>query len=220
MIESFNLDTYLTKEYILSTIEEDIVNTLPELDSILEKIRLFLERYKFSREISGQGQRYYAKFTFDKINYCIINWNIERVKLICEKKKIQIVTVSVDKLVEKIAKDAINPRFLKKGLYNNEPIIIAYLPMLNSFTIIDGNHRVMGRYKKNIKYIKAYPLEAKSHYFAMENDSSRSIFISLIIVEDIKRYLTNKIDKNQLIRSIKKIDNFYNISMKKEMLKM
>ena len=147
MIESFNLDTYLTKEYIFSSIEEDIVNSLPEVDSILEKIKLFLARYKFSRGISGQGQKYYAKFTFDKDNYCIINWDIEKAKLICEKKKIKIFTLKVDKLVGKVTKDAINPRFLEKGLYNNEPIIIAYLPMLNSFTIIDGNHRVMGRYK-------------------------------------------------------------------------
>lgn len=221
MIESFNLDTYLTKEYIFSTIDEDIVNNLPEIDFILKKIKLFLEKHKFSKDIIGQGQRYYAKFTFDKNNYCIINWDIERAKIICENKKIPIVTLKVDKLVERIAKDAINPRFLKKGLYNNEPIIIAHLPMLSSFTIIiDGNHRVMGRYKNDIKDIKAYPLESKYHYFAMANDTSRAIFISLMIIENIKRYLTNKIAKGQLISSINKIDSFYNISVKKEMLEM
>jgi len=221
LIESFNLDTYLTKEYIFRTIDEEMVNDLPELDFILKKIKLFLEKHKFSKDITGQGQRYYAKFTFDKNNYCIINWDIERAKIICENKKISIVTLNVDELVERIAKDAINPRFLKKGLYNNEPIIIAHLPILSSFTIIiDGNHRVMGRYKNDIKDIKAYLLESKYHYFAMGNDTSRAIFISLMIIDNIKKYLTNKITKSYLISSIKKIDSFYNISVKKEMLKM
>lgn len=220
MIESFNLDTYLTKEYIFSTIEKDRVNNLPEIDFVLEKIKHFLDKYRFSKEINVQGQRYYAKFTFDKNNYCVINWDIERAKIICKNKNIKIVTLRVDKLVERIAKDAINPRFLKKGLYNNDPIIIASIPIVNSFAIIDGNHRVMGRYRKNIKDIRAYPLESKYHYFAMGNDTSRALYISLMIVNDIKLYLINKITRSQLINSINKIDDFYNISIEKEMLKM
>lgn len=220
MIESFKLDTYLTKEYIFSTIKEDRVKELPEIDFILYKIKSFLKEYRFSKSISGYGQRYYAKFTFDNNNYCIISWDIERAKMICQNKNIRIVNLSVNKLAKKVAKDAINSNFLTKGLYNYSPIIIADIPIVNSFAIIDGNHRVMGRYKNNINNISGYYMDSKYHYFAMGNDTSRALFISLTIVDNIKGYLTGKISKSNLIKEINKMYKFYYISAEKEMLEM
>lgn len=220
MLEEFNLKTYLAKEYILKTLDGNQINNLPEIDLILNKINSFLESHRFSSSLTGHGQLYDCKFTFDRDNYCTLTWDIDRVKLICDEYELPIGNLKVNLLAKTIYSDAIDLKFLEQGLHNNEPVIVASLPMVNSYEVIDGNHRVMSRYRNNIEIVRGYYLEPMYHFFAMPNDTSRALFLGLTIVENIKRYLIGTIPKTELIGSLNDIDTFYDMSVEKELINM
>lgn len=90
--------------------------------------------------------------------------------------------------------------------------------MVNSYEVLDGNHRVMSRYGDNIETFRGYYLEPMYHYFAMPNDTSRALFFGLTIDENIIRYLIGTVPKTELLGSLNNIDTFYDISVEKELI--
>ena len=162
------------------------INDLSEIDFILDKINNFLESHRFSSSLTGHGQIYDCKFIFDRDNYCTLTWDIDRAKLICNECNLPISNLKVNLLSKTISNDAIDLKFLEQGLNNNEPVIVASLPMVNSYEVLDGNHRVMSRYGNNIETVRGYYLEPIYHYFAMPTDTSRALFLGLTIVNNRK----------------------------------
>ena len=222
MLNNFKLESYLTKDYILKNLGGRKVNDLLELDLMLNKARKLLEDNRMSNQLMGAGQIYDQRINFDSENYCTFTWDIERAKLICTELGIPVKNLKVDELRKTIVPSAIEEEYLKKGLKNDEPIIVASLPMINSFAVIDGNHRVESRYRKNIRAVKGYYMETGQHYFAMPNDTSRALFFVLTLVENIRRYLKGQLPKQDLMICLSEIepDKFYEVSVQKEFMDM
>lgn len=220
MLNDFKLESYLTKDYILKNLYGKKVNDLPELNFMLNKARKLLDENRMSNQLMGGGQIYEQRINFDSQNYCTFIWDIERAKLICTELGLPVKNLKVDELRKTIHPSTIEEQYLKKGLKNDEPIIVASLPMINSFAVIDGNHRVESRYRKNIGTVKGYYMETEQHYFAMTNDTSRALFFVLTLVENIRRYLRGELCKQDLMECISEIehDKFYQVSVQKEFM--
>jgi hypothetical protein len=217
MLSSFKLNNYLTKGDILRYLTKKQVNNLPEIDSILLRIKNFADEYSIS---SGHGQVYTYTHHFPNSNYCKMCWDIDKAKLIVKYKNIPIQKLKVDIFASNISDEAIDHSYLGKAFDNNEPIIVAYLHMFKKMVILDGNHRVMSRYLKNIREINAFVLQPQDHYFAMIDDRSRALYLVTSAMRFITDYLEGDIPKKALMQCISELDNFYNISVEKEMMDM
>lgn len=222
VLNDFKLDSYLTKDYILKSLGGKKVNDLPEMEPILVKARRLLEENRMSNQLMGGGQLYDQRINFDRENYCTLTWDIERAKIICSELGVPVINLKVDELRRRMSPDAIEEEYVKKGLKNDEPIIVASLPMISSYVVIDGNHRVESRYRKNIRAVKGYCMETGHHYFAMPNDTSRALFFVLTVVENIRRYLKGQLSKQELMMCASEIepDKFYQVSVQKEFMDM
>lgn len=218
LMDSFKLDNYFTKEYLYKTLEKKQVNTLLEIDTFIKRIKDFLNEYSNSSVMYGQGQTYNMIIRFTNTDYCTLTWDIDKVKFIIEKFDIPVKRLNGEFLATTIAKNAIDPAYLIKAQKNNEPIIVASLPMINSCAVIDGNHRVISKLQQGIKVINGYYLDPQYHYFAMLNDTSRALFLALTYTENIKRYLIGEVPKSDLIEGINELDSFYDMSVEKEMI--
>jgi hypothetical protein len=217
MLSSFKLDNYLTEGYIFHNLPKKRVNNLPEVDSILLRLKNFTDEFSIS---SGHGQVYTYTQHFPNNNYCKMCWDIDKAKLIVKYKNIPIQKLKVDILASNISEEAIDHSYLGKAFNNNEPIIVAYLHMFKKMVILDGNHRVMSRYINNIKEINAYVLQPKDHYFAMIDDRSRALYLVTAAMRFITDYLVGDIPKKDLMQCISNLDYFYKISAEKEMKDM
>jgi hypothetical protein len=217
MLSSFKLNNYLTKGYIYQYLTRKQVNNLPEIDSILLRIKNFTDEYSIS---SGHGQLYTYTHHFPNNNYCKMCWDIDKAKLIVKYKNIPIQKLQVDILASNISEEAIDHSYLGKAFDNNVPIIVAYLHMVKKTVILDGNHRVMSRYLKSIREIDAYVLQPQDHYFAMIDDRSRALYLVTSAMKLITDYLEGNIPKKALMQCISGLNNFYDISVEKEMINM
>jgi len=193
------------------------VNVLPEMDAILRQLRSFTDKYSIR---NGYGQTYTYTHCFSSTDNCKMCWDIDKARLIIQYKKIPVQRLQVDLLASSVSEAGINRSYLKKASANNEPIIVAYLNMFEKMVILDGNHRVMSRYKKGFKEIDAYVLKPHDHYFALIDDRSRALYLVTSAMKSIGDYLQGDISKKSLMQYVRGLENFYSFSVEKEMKEM
>ena len=213
---SYKLDNYLTKDYIYKNLSKPPINKLPEIDNILFKIKNFLEENAFSNSFVGHGQQYSYTHRFPNGDFYEIKWDIDIAKIIIKEEKLTIENLSVNKLALTISEDAIIPSYLTQALNNEKPIIVAYLYSLDCFVVLDGNHRIISRFKDNRSSVKGYILHPQQHFVAMVDDTSRAIYLSTVAIKFIADFLIGSILKEELMECINGFDNFYEISVQKE----
>lgn len=102
MLNSFKLNNYLSKQYIIKNLPKVPVNDLPEIDDILLRIKNFLEENECSNWISGHGQLYTYTHNFSNGDYFNITWDIDKIKSIVEYLKLPIEKLNVTRLYNAI----------------------------------------------------------------------------------------------------------------------
>lgn len=212
------LDNCLTSAFVMEHLNKSPINTIVDLDIILKRLKTFLHRYQVSNIFVIKGPIYEHIFPLPSGEYYKMCWNIEASKLIIKRANIKITSINVMELKTSIDKIKIEDQYLKNALTNEEPIILARIPMVNRSIVIDGAHRVLSRKSNNISFINGYIMEPEYHFFAMPSDSSRAIYISIETYKCISDFLVGDATRADLDKLLSNIDNFHNINSSKDSL--
>lgn len=220
----FKLDYVFTSDYIRGLLNEKELNFDDSVLRLLKKAENLVHEYSISNSLcSGFGNNQYYTFisnTLAKDNFFSLTWDIEKLKAIIAYKQLSPVHLSVSRLSTLINSSTIEQEFLAPALKNNEPILVGYLPFANIHVIIDGNHRVMSRQFKGINTIKGFTLNPEDYFFAMPDDTSRSIFYALTTIKTICDYLVGNETKENLLVLEQELENFYDLSAEKQLIDM
>lgn len=220
----FKLDYVFTPDYICKTLSDKDLNFDDWILRLLKKAENLVHEYSTSHSLcSGFGNNQYYTFTsgiFVKDNFFSLTWDIEKLKAIINYKQLSPVPLSIPKLSTLINPSAIEQQFLSPALKNNEPILVIYLPFADTHVIVDGNHRVMSRHLKGTNVITGYTLNPEDYFYAMPDDTSRSIFYALTTVKAIGDFLSGNETKENLLLLEQDLENFYDCSTEKQIIDM
>lgn len=68
--------------------------------------------------------------------------------------------------------------------------------------------------------VKGYIINPEHHFWGMVDDSSRALYLGTVATKFITDYIVGNIPKKDLLQCIKEFDNFYNLSVQKEIMDM
>jgi len=210
---TYKLDNYLSKEFIDKACQGRIINVYPNLDNLLKEYNELLEEYEFSPILTTYGQIYERTINFPNDNYYTLHWNIDYAKEIIKQLNLQPLNLSVEALVNVVDEDNVDKRYFGMSLQNDEPIIVAYYPLLDGdkhHIILDGNHRVASRYKNSITSVKGYLLMPDEHYHALQSAIDRLLLIIHQNIIALVEFTTGKIEKAELDGMLDNIRKFKN----------
>ena len=175
----YKLNKLLTKDYLYHSVRDlgfkETLN-LRNVNQLLNKYRKILfeaEQLPITRGI----QNFETDFQFEDEQFYKMSWNVEFAEEVIKKNKIKAKVIEIKHLESSLIRSSYNEDHLDYALQNQNPIIVGHYPMSEEkYIIIDGNHRVMARNKKNIRKVKAYVLKPNEHLQAMNGEIYRALY--------------------------------------------
>ena len=154
----------------------EITLKLRNVNQLFNKYRKILfeaEQLPVTRGI----QNFDTDFKFGEDQFYNMSWNVELAEEVIKKNKIKAKVIEIKHLQSTLLRSTFNENHFDYALNNQNPIIVGHYPQSEEkYIIIDGNHRVMARNKKNINKVKAYVLKPNEHLQAMNGDIYRALY--------------------------------------------
>jgi hypothetical protein len=181
----YKLANFFTVESFKKTVERwgfPIQQSYPELEQILKNYQFKYKhaiRAPIPLAFGQRGQVYSAQVALNEQHSYQVIWSVVAANRVIEKVNLPIVTVTLAEIVARVDQEGIRVNYLPKALKNDRPIILANYPQLREepkLFIIDGNHRVIGRFKESIAKIPAYVLTPEQHLKAMTRERYRVLY--------------------------------------------
>lgn len=206
MTRYYKLDAFFEKLTNGSLIKDiSIINNYPNLKEELNYYKIKLaeaEKEPISIDI---GQEYIHETGFENIgipnNFYEIRWSIPRIKQITQKYDIPVSSFPIHQLLESIDPRHIKKEHLEYALKNTEPVIVVYFQPLQTYLVIDGNHRVVSRFASGEDYIPAYILNSKQHIEAMTGNIYTTLYKIHWNISIIFGYIAGNITEEELAES-------------------
>ena len=136
--------------------------------------------------------------------YYNVYWDISRLKKIIALHKIEPVPFDVVYLYERVDKNEIKEEYVR---VEDTPVCNAQVQFLSSQDIpIDGNHRIVGAYRANIKTIRAFDIPYQLHSQAITSSYIKLLMSVQYNLWLLSRYMLGEI--NRIMFSQNLIDIF------------
>ena len=107
--------------------------------------------------------------------YYAVLWDIELVQQVIYQQKIKVESVPIPRILGFADFNQLDPTRLSHSESNNNPIIIAEFSPLNTWFVIDGNHRLYSQ-KDSQSSIKGYILNTQQSMDCMAGDLFVNLF--------------------------------------------
>lgn len=143
----------------------------------------------------NNSEYYQRTINLANSNFYNIEWSITRLKEIIKSSNLSECMIDVKNFYGTVDLINISNDRLITAEKNMEPIIIGAIPFLNpTMFVLDGNHRLVSRYKKGIKYINGYLLTPGHFITAINSEYIKTVFMIHYNLWLIDYYMTGRCD--------------------------
>lgn len=137
------------------------------------------------------GQCYTRTFELPEKSSYDITWSIPKLKKVIDTYNLPLTTLSLSILVPLVDQTNIVISHLEKALKNDNPVIVVRYPLSSpSICLVDGNHRVIAKYRAGHPTIQGYLLEPDHHLEAMAFNVHRTLFKFHYNINEIIKYMS------------------------------
>lgn len=179
------------------------VNNLVGLEDILIQYKAKLEGVGgFWR---SSGQYYCERVMIDKENYYEMIWGIKPANNSIRQNGLDARQLSLESIYPIVDQSCINRKHLDSARRNREPIIVALYPAKVDqprLYVIDGNHRVVGKYEDGEPFITGYILAQEQHLPAMLTESHRTLYKIHYNYFKIASFIGGIITKAEMVKNL------------------
>lgn len=124
-----------------------------------------------------EGQVYENLVEFLTGGHYLVAWDINKATKIIQDFKIPVELGPLSGLLEYVDVESLEEEHLPTALHNNDPAILVQFAPLNTYFVIDGNHRIAAKHKVVPNggfpyYVIPHPL----HSAAMFSDLDRTLY--------------------------------------------
>lgn len=149
------------------------------------------EHEDLMKNMSPKDQCYTRTFMVDEKCSYDITWMVPRLEKAIKTYNLQPTTLPLKTLAPIVDQSNIVPNHLNKAIKNSEPILVVKYPLSNpALCIVDGNHRVIAKYKAGQTTIQAYLFEPQHHLEAMMYNVHRTLFKVHYNIYEISKYMS------------------------------
>lgn len=134
-------------------------------------------------------------------DYYSVTWDIRKAKDIIKAEKIKVETFSVDELSSSVSEKDIDWNYIRENTdKSDEPIIVVPYQPIGEWMVIDGNHRLVKKYRQNPQTtVKAYVLNQSQNVEAMAGNLYRVLYTIHHNVNMMVTYLAGRDNAVRLV---------------------